>query len=159
MADYYNKMFYLGDFSDMDTNEWNYTTECASDILGAYTQPPLIDVTLYDGTNDGNIMDDDNGAGALESIDFDVGAGTQSSKLDSTNVYNVRVTLGDNSTIDVQATVIQLQTGHVFLTEYANNGTLDNLNIQSVELLSVHDTNYANCDGVRATGSPNAAAG
>lgn len=143
MTVYYNQMFYLGQFADMDTNEADYAVESPNDVLGTYAQPSLINVAVHDADNDGVIKDADAGRTQLESLDFDVGAGTQSSAIDSTITYNVRVTLGDNSTVDMIATAIQMQSGHVFLTDYGNFGDLDNLNIKSIELLSLDDSDYS----------------
>jgi len=39
-------------------------------------------------------------------------------------------------TKDITAPVIQLQNGDVFLTGCGNNGSLDNLDVQNIELLS-----------------------
>ena len=144
MPTFFSQMFFLGNFSDMDTNEsGNALSEGSANILGTYVQPELINVNANDANADGAINDDEIGTVAGEDVTYDAGNGPTTQFIDSTIVYNIRATLGDNSTIDISATVIQLQNGDVFLTDFVNNGTLDNLNIQNIELLSVLGDNYS----------------
>jgi hypothetical protein len=137
-----SQMFFLGNFADMDTNESNGDTENAAAILGSYFKPPLITVAVDDIDGDGVIWDDEFGA-TIEDFTYDSGAGPTSQLLDSTQTYNAAVLLGDGSTSIIEITVIQMQNGDVFATDWANSGTLDNLNIQSIELLSVTGSNYS----------------
>ena len=143
MATYNSQMFFLGNFADMDTNESNTATENAGAILGNYANPVLASVTVNDLNDDNAIRDNELGNTAGETLDYDVGGGPQAQFIDSTNVYTVRLLLGDGSTADITATSIQTENGDVFLTDFVNDGSFDNRNIQSFELLSVMGTDYA----------------
>ena len=136
-----SNMFFLGNFADMDVSESDYSADTPNAILGAYNQPPLVAVTVDDADGDGVIYEDDMGL-ASESLSYDAGSGSQVEYIDSTLVYNITVTLGDGSTNSFKATAIQMQNGDVFLTDYANNGSLDNLNIQNISLDSLHGDGY-----------------
>ena len=141
MPVYNSQMFFLGNAADMDVNEASSNTENANAILGSYSQPPLIDIAVDDINGDVLINDDDVGA-TSESFTYDTGAGSTSQLLDSTQTYMADVLLGDGSTSTIEVTVIQMKNGDVFLTDFTNFGTLDNLKIQSVELISVTGSNY-----------------
>ena len=143
MPTFESQMFFLGNFADMDTDETNSNSEFASDVLGSYIQPALVNISVNDGNGDGAINDDEFGTSPGEDVVYNLGSGETTQFIDSTIVYNVRVTLGDNSTIDIQATAIQTQNGDVFLTDFANNGSFDNLNVQNIQLLSVAGSNYS----------------
>lgn len=142
MAIFNSHMFYLGNYADMDPNETNTNTENPGNLTAFHAQPPLVAMTVDDGDDDGAISDDDMGNGASDTVTYDLGGGATTQHVDSSNVYGIRVTLGDNSTIELQAVGIQMQNGDVFLTEINNDGSLDNLNVQSIQLLSVDGSNY-----------------
>jgi len=55
---------------------------------------------------------------------------------------NVRVTLDNLSTQVIEVVIYQTETGDVFIGDFANNGTLDNLNIEQIEILSITGSNY-----------------
>lgn len=143
MPTFFSQMFFLGNVADIDTDENNFASEGSADILGTYIQPELINVNVNDQNGDNEISDDESGTFAGEAVSYDTGGGPTTQFIDSTIVYTIRVTLGDNSTVNMLATVIQLQNGDVFLTDFANNGSLDNLNVQNIELLSVVEDSYA----------------
>lgn len=142
MPTFFSQMFFLGNVADMNTDENNFASEGSADILGTYIQPELINVNVNDQNGDNEISDDESGTFAGEDVNYDTGSGPTTQFIDSTIVYTIRVTLGDNSTVDMQATVIQFQNGDVFLTNFANNGSLDNLNVQNIELMSVLGDDY-----------------
>lgn len=141
MTIFNSQMFFLGNFSDVDPNEFNAYSENASTLIGTYTNLPLIAVAVDDINNDGEIADNEAGA-TNEDFTYDTGAGTSSHLLDSTQTYNAQILLGDGSTTTIVVTVIQMENGDVFVTDYYNTGTLDNLNIQSLGLMSVAESNY-----------------
>jgi len=137
-----NQMFYLGNFADFDTEESNYDVEDASPAIGVYDQPDLVAVNVHDGDNDGVLYDDEMGSNPGDFFEYNLGGGSVLADVDSTIVFNVIVTLGDGSTIATNATVVQLDNGDLFVTDYANNGSLDNLTIQSIELTSTYNGYY-----------------
>lgn len=141
MAVHNNEMFFLGNFADMDTVESNSSTENAAAILGTYSKPPLIDVAVNDIDGD-SVVEDDEVRATSEDFTYDTGSGATSQLLDSTQTYMADVLLGDGSTSTIEVTVIQLQNGDVLLTDYLNLGTLDNLNVQSIELVYITGSNY-----------------
>jgi hypothetical protein len=53
------------------------------------------------------------------------------------------VLLGDGTTQIIDVTVIQLQNVDVFVTDHSNGGTLDNLNVQNIKLVSISEAGYA----------------
>lgn len=89
---------------------------------------------MEDGNNNNSVYDDENGTNTTEYVEYDAGSGPTQHYIDSTIVYDVDVLLGDGSTITVPGTVIQLQNGDVFITDYGNLGNFDNLAIQSLTL-------------------------
>lgn len=142
MAIYNLNMFYLGNFLDMDVYEGDLTTEYASDLLGSYTKPPLVSVTSYDSNSDGLINDNEVGNEYGNYLSYDAGSGSTSQYIDSTTVYNARIHLGDGSSVDIIVTAVQTLNGDVFITDYKNYGSFDNLNVHSFDLLSVYGTHY-----------------
>lgn len=136
MTTFNSQMFYLGTFADMDTDEADFDAEGHANILGTYVKPALTNVTVEDGDSNGSINDDELGTSPTEYVSYDLGGGLTVQYIDSTIVYNVAVLLGDGSTSNMFGTVIQLQNGDVFLTDYANLGAMDNLSVQSVTLSS-----------------------
>lgn len=105
-----SNMFFLGNLTQTDIFEGNFTTENANAILGGYSQPPIIEITNVDQNDDGAIRDDeDNPAG--DYISYDPGTGFTSQFVDSTVYYNADVLLGDGSTISIAVMVIQTQNG------------------------------------------------
>lgn len=142
MAVFNSGMFFLGNFADMDPDETNTVSENSGLVLGTYNFPALVNVTVSDADDGGSIADDEFGTSPGEDVSYDVGAGPVTQFIDSTIVYNVTVELEDGSFIDILATAIQTQNGDVFLTDFANDGSFDNLVVRSFELTSVSEDNY-----------------
>lgn len=132
------KMFYAGNFADMDTYERNYGNENPNLVLGTHDKLVLTDVSEIDANRDGVISDNEQYSG--DYLSYDVGSGTTSTALDSTSLYNADVLLGDGSTLSVPVLVIQADNGDVFISEYPAN-PLDNLAIQSISLTSLNTSN------------------
>lgn len=144
MATYNSQMFYLGNFTDMDTNEAIISNENPKAILGTYASPNLVNVTVQDSNNDNRLDDDELGTTPGEDISYDVGSGPTTQFLDSTSVYVVSVLLADGSTTNIFATAIQTQNGDVFLTDPWNGGSFDNLNVQSFQITRLNNSGYTN---------------
>lgn len=143
MPSVFSNLLYIGNFADMDTNESNMTNENPNLVAGTYGNGDmeLLNVEFEDNNSDGVLMDNEAG-GPIEVARYTVGSNTYASNLDSTSVFNATITEGDGSSFNTLVTVIQLTNGDVFIAEYANNGTLDGKNIQSITLNTNPDTNY-----------------
>ena len=134
-------MFFLGNLTQTDTDESNFTTENANAILGSYGKPPIVELTNYDQNDDGAILDDeDNPAG--DYIGYDAGSGSTFQFVDSTVYYNADVLLGDGSTITLILMVIQTQNGDTFAVDLNGSDELENQSIQSITLNSVESDGY-----------------
>ena len=144
-------MLYLGNLPPLDPMEGtgNYTAENASSLLGTYTHKDaplkLVAVTQHDTNGDGIISDDSSGQ-AAESMSYNLGSGSVSSKLDTEVLYNATITYRDGTTATTQLAVAQLQNGATFVI--FGNGDLSNANIGSVDFTSVAGNGYS---GVEVT--------
>lgn len=138
-------MIFLGTFGLVDNDESNWEADNAGSLLGNYTSLTLTDVTEVDRDDSGSISDDEGQAGLSQSdrdyLQYDVGWGQEAYEIDATLNYAARVVLGDGSTMDVDLAVLQTTVGDVFVRD--TNNVLDDLNIQSIELLSVNSTMYS----------------
>ncbi len=142
MPSVFSTLIYIGNFSEMDTNELDAMSDNADLVAGTHTSISLQTLEFIDANSDGINYDDDQTAPPAEGVSYDVGGGTETQLIDATHVHNGSFLLGDGSTFSTQVTVIQMQNGDVFVAEYANNGSLDGKAIQSVTLNPSPDTNY-----------------
>jgi hypothetical protein len=137
-------MFYIGNFSDIDTDESNLATENPNLITGTHNTLQLVDITNHDQDDDGFVLDDDTPNGSSDFISYDTGAGPTTIALDSTSTYNVSVLLGDDTTISGSVSIIQAANGDVFVFDHGEL-SLDNINVQSITvnfLVSSFHTGY-----------------
>ncbi|WP_415920412.1 Hint domain-containing protein [Tateyamaria sp. SN6-1] len=141
MTVFNSQMIYLGNFADVDPTEGNTNSENAADLLGKYSGFTIENVQVDDADSDGQVLDDEFGE-TSETVSYDLGAGPQTQLIDSTNVYNASIKLADGSIVTTPVTVIQMQNGDVFLTEFVNDGSIDGLTIRNVTLDSVFGSNY-----------------
>ena len=143
MPSVFSTLIYIGNFAEMDTFEGNLTSENPNIVAGTYGKTDMTFVTLEfeDDNNDGIAPDDESGLPS-EWANYDAGAGPQTQEIDATHVHNATVLLGDGSNLSLSITLIQMQNGDTFLAEFANNGTLDGRNIQSITLDPNPITNY-----------------
>lgn len=88
-------MIYLGRFPDLDPTEGNTTVENASGVIGSYYSAAdpawqhIATVTADDA--DSNKIITGNNAGGGETVSYDLGGGTLTTKLDFAITVNVRV--------------------------------------------------------------------
>lgn len=88
-------MIYLGRFPDLDPTEGNNTVENASGVIGNYynaNDPAwkhIVTVTADDADN--NKVITGNGSGGGETVTYDLGSGTLTTKLDFAITVNMRV--------------------------------------------------------------------
>ncbi len=139
-------MIFLGTFADVDTDESNSSAENEGNLLGQYDNLVLTSIVENDQNDDGAISDNETQAAAppengVDFLSYDVGFGDESYQIDSTMAYNAVVTLGDGSTQEVLVAVLQTTIGDVFIRDVGNG--LDNLNIQSIQLVSVVNDTFS----------------
>jgi hypothetical protein len=144
-------MLYLGNLPPLDPIEGtgNYTAENASSLLGTYTHKDaplqLVAVTQHDANGNGTIADDSSGQTA-DTMSYNLGSGSVSSKLDTEVLYNATITYRDGTTATTQLAVAQLQNGATFVV--FGNSDLSNANIGSIDFTSVSGNGY---NGVEVT--------
>ncbi len=144
-------MFYLGNVSDMDTNESNLATEDPQFVVGTYNTLQLVDITNHDQNDDGFVFDNDTPNASTDFISYDIGAGATTIALDSTSTYNVTVVLDDDSTISGSVTIIQAANGDAFVFDEGGL-SLDNVSVKSITvnyLVSSYDTGYDTSQSVQ----------
>lgn len=132
---------YLGNFTDYDTNESNYGAENIGDFDGEFVGNDvlqIVTVTENDANLDGSINDNDNGDMSGDSLSYTLNGSPQNNMvIDSTFSANVDAVLGDGTTYTFEAILVQMENGDIFLGDMWNNGSADNLNIQSVEISGI----------------------
>ncbi|WP_439118276.1 Hint domain-containing protein [Nereida ignava] len=158
---------YFGNFADMDpteasssdinntVNEFQTVSGFGTGVTFNKTTLSIIAVAQNDTVREGNIN-------KLESNDFqarplnplnadtytyDLGAGTTTSEIDSFFIWNVAVTLGDNTSSQMTLVFVQLTNGDVFSHDATQ---LDGLNIQSIRLVSYVGGDYYGAGGSRS---------
>lgn len=121
------KVFHLGTFSDIDTNESNSQTENAGSFVGqtyGSASNPLSssieELTLDDANGNGTILDDEFGA-TSDSLIYE---GT-SAALDSTQSYNVTLTYTDGTSATSVVVLVQDTDGRVFLIPFQEGDSID----------------------------------
>lgn len=129
-------LIYLGNYSslDIDPNESNWLAENAhllEDVSADHTELKIVQVKTTE-----NFVSDDE-AGHNDTITYDAGNGSVTQETDATVEGNLLVTLQDGSQITVKAEIMQTENGDLFVTDLNNNGTLDNLQISSIEITEI----------------------
>lgn len=141
--------FYLGSFSDLDPDEFDFVAEGSSSLLGlTFGGPdaPLYDsidsLGLDDANDDGSVKENDNGQTGEDLI-----YGGVRSTLDSVIDYNVTITYSDGTTATTQMGVVQDEMGRLFLRPFSagspNNDVLDDKPIESITLDSIVGDNFS----------------
>ena len=120
----------------MKATRW---AENATDLIGTYTNLDFVSITEND-QDDTGVIEDNDGPGTVDNLTYDVGSGTVVSALDSTIAASADILLGDGSTITVTVGLLQTAAGDVFVRDVGNG--LDNLNIQSIEIVSIIDNDF-----------------
>lgn len=135
-------VIFLGFFAEADTDENDADNENDGVYAGTHDNTVLqaITINVTEPDNDGVAYDDDFGDPPSE-ITYDIGGGNVTANQDSVAVYNVSILLGDGSTINTVANLIQLTNGATFLNENSSGAALDNLAIQSITIGSVVEDN------------------
>lgn len=145
---------YLGTLADLDTDETDTDMESEASLLGTYGSigAPLykdrVDVVTNSPT-DGFGSDSDNALtadhsdnGTPDTMSYDLGAGPVVTQLDSVAVVNGTITFVDGTTLTQNFSVIQDQTGALFLTIRDTQTTLDDNAVRSFTINSVDSSGY-----------------
>lgn len=138
-------LIYMGNFSSLnvDPTESNYNAENAALLNGVsadHTTLQIVNASITDG-GDGAVNDDD--YGTSDCIYYNTGSGATAAVNDTSLQANVTVTLQDGSTVTVEAVVMQMTNGDLFVSDLLNVGRLDNLQISNIEINSITGSNYS----------------
>lgn len=146
-------MFYMGNYQDVDPNESDQNAENAKNLAGISVSNTdhlqLVSIQpqdIHNGNNTSNSDDDPrSGDSGDDRVTYDdPSTGNEVITItDSTMSFMADILLGDGSTIQVKVLVVQMTNGDVFVTDFENNGSLDNLNIQSITLKTVETSLFA----------------
>jgi len=143
-----SNLIYLGTFADLDPTEGNIQSENGNALIGqTFTTSGMRILSVSMQTNgDGQIGDAGepplSGQPANEFVSYDTGAGTITTQVDGTVVYNATVTLTNGTTRNIQVTAVQMLNGDLFFADYLNSGVLDNISIQSITVTSGFGYDY-----------------
>lgn len=135
-------MIYLGQLAVVDTVESDTDIENGNAILGsysAYLDLELVAVTNSDPNSDGAIRDDE--MGESDTMSYTTSNGSYTGPPDASFQAFVTITEKDMTVHNIEVLVVQAPNGDTFLSDLMNGGTLDNLNIQTIEItaISAHD--------------------
>lgn len=140
-------LIYLGNLTEVDTNEFNWGAENPNAILGTYsafdTMLPIT-ITNHDTNFDGTISDDENdemGGSATDYVSYTLDGVTYTPQVDNSAIYSAKITELDSTTATVNVVVFQMANGDTFVGDLG--GTLDNLEIRQIELLSEVSSAYS----------------
>ena len=140
-------LIYLGNYgasaSDpliVDPTEGNWEAEDASLLDGLTVDHNILQIvqaTTCDTFSVDDDFDADDGDGGDDTISYNVGNGTITQATDATLEGEVLVTLDDGAQVTVTAVIVQTENGDLFVTDLDDNGTLDNLQISSIEITEI----------------------
>lgn len=141
-------MIYFGAFPDIDPDESNRAPEDGPGILNDRTATSdtlrVVEVTLLDNNDDGEISDNDQGDTSGDTMTYTANGRTVEAQSDTSMYYQADILLGDGSTLNnVKVLVVQSTSGDVFIADAENGGDLDGLNIQAITLRRVNDDNLS----------------
>lgn len=169
------KQIYFGKYADLDpveasattgnyNNDWSELQEVAGWVVGTtfnLTTMRMIDIAQNDTvrqSNSNRLEENDfenapsTGGGpgkiAADTITYNLGAGSVTSKIDSTFVWSLKVTLEDGRVLVREAAFIQLEDGAIFSN--FDNADFLNLKIKSIALFSYVSGNYYGATGKRS---------
>ncbi len=136
-------LIYLGNFADVDPYEDDYQAEHSHALTGVSADSDtlqIVAVDIYDHEHDGVVSDNEY---TCDYIGYNTGGGTVHNYTDSTLLGTVAVTLKDGTVKHVEVVLIQQDNGDLFVTELLNDGSLDGLEISSIEITAITGDNYS----------------
>ena len=141
---------FIGNFSDLDTDETNNVVEDAGTLVGTTfstsNNPDMqfLDATYSEPDNDDGFETNSQGrTGDL--VSYDSGSGTQSSRIDSHWDFSADVLLANGSTVTRNLGMVQLENGDLFI----NGDNLNNLQIASITPTGISNSGYSTWFGAR----------
>ena len=120
----------------------------SADLFQTFDHRDMTIETLQvnDTNSNGQIVVDNSNTG-YETISYDVGSGTETEEIARSVYARATVTLKDGTTLtDVNVHIFQTDTGVTFLNEFAENGQLDNLDIDTITVTSIVVDSFTNAD-------------
>ncbi|WP_420863524.1 Hint domain-containing protein [Algirhabdus cladophorae] len=138
-----SNFIFLGNFTDIDTDESDWDAENGGALLGQYNNTDMqnVAVTQHDTDHDGNMMDDE--YGGSDYTTYNTGSGQVTAKPDTSAWYNAVVTDTDGVQHTVQLVIVQMDNGDTFVADYAGSDDIPLANIQTLELTSEGNSDYA----------------
>jgi hypothetical protein len=138
-------LIYMGNFSSLNVDpiEGNYDAENAALLNGVtadHNTLQIVTVSISDGW-DGCVSDND--TWTSDCISYNTGSGATTGVTDASLKATLTVTLQDGSTLNVEAVVMQMTNGDLFVSDLLNCGTLDNLQISNIEITTITGSNYS----------------
>jgi|LULE01.1.fsa_nt_gb hypothetical protein len=144
----YWSTLYLGNFAQMDTNELTNSVETATPLLATFgagagnaLATNIVNVRTDAGFLD-NTVTTDNDLLDFDTVHYNLGAGTVSTKLDAVLMMNATVTFYDQTTLEAQIAVFQTQTGDTFAVIRDSQPELASQGIDRITFNSVVSSNY-----------------
>ncbi len=138
-------LIYLGTFESTDVNESDFNAERAGLLSGQSvdaSQLQILAATTRDAQADGAISDNDR-FGTSDRFSYELNGTQVTATSDAAMSFDALVTLSDGSVLEVEVLVVQATNGDVFVSDLLNAGTLDNLEISAIELVSPTGTNFS----------------
>lgn len=133
-------LIYLGNLTEVDTDEYDWDAENPNAILGTYSAfDTLLPVTVtnHDTNSDGTISDDENdemGGTASDYVSYTLDGVTYTPQVDNSAVYSAQVTERDGTVETFNVVVFQMANGDTFVGDLGGN--LDNREVREIQLLS-----------------------
>lgn len=150
MTTYTSNWIYIGNFSDLDTNNSNHVVEDAGTLVGttfsASNNPQMQFLqATYSDPHNANLFDTNNQGVTGDLVSYNSGSGTQSSRIDSHWDYTGNILLANGSTVTRNLGMVQLENGDLFI----NGDVLNNLQIVSITPTSIAHSGYGRWGGER----------
>lgn len=136
-------LLYLGNFASTDTKEGNYDAENTDFLVGTTVDYTALQVVSTDVSSGGDNVVDDDDFGSGDNIEYDTGDGTVQVTTDASFKGYVTVTDPDGNEQSIEVAFIQADNGDLFITDLGNAGVLNNLEISSVTISEITETNYS----------------
>lgn len=150
-------MIYLGNASDVDTNESTLGMESPDSLLGTYGSAgaPLwqerVVVNGIDGDDNARYATDS--TSGLDTLEYDLGAGSITTQIDAVGVFAATVQYGDGTSGTGNIALIQDTAGNLFLLPWASSiagvvtKPIDSVNLTSSGSSSFSGVNTTNLSG------------
>ena len=137
---------HIGTFADMDTHEGTAAMETPSALLGTYGAGPgnamanhIVDVISNAGF-DTSVST--NNTATHDNIQYNLGDGLLTAKIDSVALLHTIVTFYDGTTFESDVGVIQDTNGNVFMLLHDSQPELASVGIDTIQFTSVVTTHF-----------------